>query len=239
MTVVTVLISIFGYGLHAPTVMAQMGSAQEEEDTPAPPLDPLAPFNEKMFWFNLRLDEYALRPVASGYAKVLPVGARQGVDRFFRNLGVVERFANNLFQLKFTQAGQEVGRFVVNTTLGGVGFFDVAGNLFGWRESEEDFGQTLGKYGVAPGPYLVLPFFGSSTVRDAVGRAVDSAMNPMNYFLSTTEVLAIRGGLAIGNAINYRSLNLELFEDVDRYSVDLYGAVQDGYLQRREQQIAE
>jgi len=85
----------------------------------------------------------------------------------------------------------------------------------------------------------VLPFLGPSTVRDTVGLAVDSAMNPMNYFLSTVELLAVRGGLRVVSAINYRSLNLQLFADVDRYAVDLYGAVQDGYLQRREKAIQE
>jgi phospholipid-binding lipoprotein MlaA len=192
-----------------------------------------------MFWFNLRLDEYVLRPVASGYARVLPVAARQSVNRFFRNLGVVERFANNLFQLKMAQAGQEVGRFVVNTTLGGVGLFDVADSAFGWKESPEDFGQTLAVYRTASGPYLVLPFYGPSNIRDAVGFAVDSAMNPMNYFLSTLQLLAVRGGITVSDAVNYRSLNLELFEDVDRYAVDLYGAVQDGYAQQREKAIEE
>jgi phospholipid-binding lipoprotein MlaA len=94
-------------------------------------------------------------------------------------------------------------------------------------------------YGVASGPYLVLPFFGPSNIRDAVGLAVDSAMNPTYYLLSTTQSIAINSGITAGTAVNYRSLNLELFEDVDRFSVDLYGAVQDGYLQRREQVIEE
>lgn len=238
-TRITVLIGALSCGFALPLASAQLGSYQEQEPLEAPPPDPLEPFNSKMFWFNLRLDEYVLRPVASGYARVVPLGARRGVDRFFRNLGVLERFANNLFQLKFAGAGREVGRFTINTTLGGVGFFDVADDWFGLKPSNEDFGQTLGTYGVASGPYLVLPFYGPSTVRDAIGLAVDSAMNPMNYLLSTTEVLAIRGGITVSDAVNYRSLNLELFEDVDRYAVDLYGAVQDGYLQRRERELQE
>jgi phospholipid-binding lipoprotein MlaA len=192
-----------------------------------------------MFTFNLRLDDYVLRPVATGYDKIMPDAGKRGVDRFFKNLGVVERFANNLFQGKFGGAGQEVGRFLVNTTLGGAGFFEVAEPVFGWKESPEDFGQTLAVYGVTNGPYLVLPFFGPSTVRDTVGLAVDSALNPMNYLLSTWEVIAIRSGVTAANAVNYRAMNLQLFQDVDRYTVDLYGAVQDGYLQRREKAIEE
>jgi phospholipid-binding lipoprotein MlaA len=158
-----------------------------------------------MFWFNLRLDEYVLRPVATAYTRILPDGAQRSVDRFFRNLGVIPRFANNLFQGKFPRAGQEVGRFVVNTTLGGAGFFDVAEPLFGWRAYDEDFGQTLAVHDASSGPYLVLPFYGPSTIRDAVGLVVDGAMNPMNYLLSTTEVIAIRGGLTVADAINSRS----------------------------------
>jgi len=128
---------------------------------------------------------------------------------------------------------------VVNTTIGGVGFFDVADEWLGWKESPEDFGQTLAVYGVPSGPYLMLPFYGPSNIRDTVGFVADGAMNPMTYFLSTLQLIAVRGGTTMGSAINYRSLNLELFEDVNRYTVDLYGAVQDGYQQKREKQIAE
>jgi len=180
-----------------------------------------------------------MRPVATAYGKVVPDPAKQGISRFFKNLGVVERLANNLLQGKLPGAGREVGRFLVNTTVGLVGFLDVAEPVFGWKESPEDFGQTLAVYGVANGPYLMLPFLGPSTVRDTVGRVVDGAMNPMNYLLPGWQVIAIKGGTTVANAINYRSMNLELFEDVDRYAVDLYGAVQDGYLQRREKEIEE
>ncbi len=234
-----IVIGVLGGGIASQPILAQTGATQHEETEHALPYDPWEPFNQGMFTFNLRLDEYALRPVATGYARLLPNAARQSVGRFFKNLGALERFANNLFQGKFPGAGQEVGRFVLNTTLGGVGLFDVADMWFDMKESPEDFGQTLAVYGVSSGPYLVLPFYGPSTVRDTVGLAVDSAMNPMNYFLSTVQVFAIRGGLTVGSAINYRSLNLQLFEDVDRYAVDLYGAVQDGYLQRREKAIQE
>jgi phospholipid-binding lipoprotein MlaA len=237
-TLAVTLIGVLSCGFTAPAVGAEMETAREEAEA-GPTPDPLEPFNQRMFWFNLRLDEYALRPVATGYDRVMPDPGKRAVQRFFKNLGVIERFANNLFQGKFKRAGQEVGRFVVNTTLGGVGFFDVAEPVFGWHEYPEDFGQTLGVYGVGSGPYLVLPFYGPSTIRDTVGMVADGAMNPMNYLLSTVQVIAIQGGTTVANAINYRAMNLELFEDVDRYAVDLYGAVQDGYLQRREKAIAE
>jgi phospholipid-binding lipoprotein MlaA len=210
-----------------------------EEPTPPPPPDTLEWFNQPVFEFNLKLDEYALRPVATAYDAVMPNAAQRGVQRFFKNLGIVERFANNLFQGKVPQAGQEVGRFVINTTIGGAGFLDVADEWLGWKENPEDFGQTLAVYGVPSGPYLMLPFYGPSNIRDTVGLVADGAMNPMSYFLSTIQIIAVRGGMALGSGINYRSLNLELFEDVNRYTVDLYGAVQDGYQQRRTKQIAE
>lgn len=201
--------------------------------------DPFAPFNEKMFWFNLKLDKYILRPVASGYADVLPEDVRVHIGKFFDNVGVIPRFANNLFQLRVAHAGTEASRFLINSTLGGAGFFDVAEPWFGLREHDEDFGLTLGHYGVPMGPYLVLPFYGPSSVRDTVGRAADGAMNPMSYTLPWYISFAAQAGATAVSAVNYRSLNLQLFEDVDRYAVDLYGAVQDGYIQRRKKKQAE
>ncbi len=231
--------------LESPLVMAQGGgllggeASLEYADTAYRP-SRLEAFNEKMFGFNLWLDEHILRPVAAVYDRTLPDPAQRGLKRFFRNLGVVPRVANSLFQLKLWGAGREVSRFVINTTLGGVGFFDVAGSWFELRESNEDFGQTLGHYGIGSGPYLVLPFFGPSTVRDALGVAVDGAMDPKNYLLpsSTERFVAETGGNAV-RIVNERSLNLELFEDVDRFAIDLYSAVQDFYLQRRAKEVRE
>ena len=199
----------------------------------------LETFNEAMFDVNLWLDEKLMRPVARGYTKVVPEEARLGAQRFLLNLGVLPRVANSLFQFKFRGAAREVSRFMLNSTLGGLGLFDVAKNQFGILESNEDFGQTLGHYGVEGGAYLVLPFLGPSTVRDTVGFVIDGAMAPKQYILSGTHNLAISSGTTVGNAVNERSLNLELFEQVDRFSLDLYSAAQDFYLQRREQQIEE
>ena len=219
---------------------AQMGDPALDAAAPVPISDPFEPFNQTMFSFNLKLDEYILRPVATGYASVLPYGARQGVGRFFHNINIAPRLGNKLLQMKLVGAGVELSRFLINTTIGGLGFFDVADSWLGLEASHADFGQTLAQYGMSSGPYLVLPFFGPSTVRDAVGFGVDGAMQPMNYFLPTfPELIAARGGWVVGSTINARSLNLELFESVDRISLDLYSAVQDGYLQRREQVIRE
>lgn len=228
------VISLLAHGL---TNVEAQEPFETEEANMVIPYDPWEPVNQPVFTFNLKLDEYFLRPVATGYDTVMPDAGQRSVDRFFKNLGVLPRFVNSLFQGKLGGASREVGRFAVNTTLGGVGLFDVADDMLGWKASDEDFGQTLATYGVSSGPYLMLPFFGPSTLRDTFGFVVDSAMNPMNYLLSTIQSIAIQGGWTIANTVNSRSMNLELFQDVDRFSLDLYGAVQDGYLQRRIQAI--
>lgn len=198
--------------------------------------DPWAPFNDKMFSFNMKLDHYVLRPVASGYAAVVPAVVRRKVGNFFDNVNVIPRMVNNAFQLRMVQAGSELARLGINSTLGVAGLFDVADHWFGIKQSDNDFGLTLRRYGAPTGPYLVLPFFGPSTPADAAGLLVDGAMNPLNYLVPFYVAAATDTGKSAAEAVNYRSLNLELFEDVDRYAVDLYGAVQDGYLQRRNKQ---
>jgi phospholipid-binding lipoprotein MlaA len=221
-------------GICAAPVMAQ---------DPAPPhlpgeyaqtySDPLAPFNEKMFWFNLKLDHYILHPIAKGYADIAPTPVRESVDSFFDNVNFIPRFANNLFQLRFLEAGGELARFGINSTLGVAGLFDVADKWFGLKEHSNDFGLTLGHYGSPPGAYVVWPFLGPSNVRDTIGYAADGAMWPLPYFVPWYVSMATSAGKNAMEAVNYRSLHLNLFEDVDRYAVDLYGAVQDGYMQRR------
>lgn len=209
------------------------GLAEQSAET-----DPLEPFNSAMFTFNMKLDQYILRPVATGWADVMPEPGRQGVNRFFKNVNVIPRIANNVFQLKMVDAGGEVGRFLINSTVGVAGFFDPADEWFGLKEHNNDFGLTMAKYGVGEGAYLMLPFFGPSTIRDAIGLAADGAMNPMSYLLPWYVYIPAESGAQVANAINYRSLNLSLFEDADRYSVDLYAAVQDAYLQRRKKREA-
>jgi len=201
--------------------------------------DPLAGFNEKMFWFNLKLDHYVLHPVASGYAAIAPTPVRESVGRFFNNVNFIPRFVNNTLQLKLPQAGGELARFGINSTVGVAGFFDPADHWFGLKQSDNDLGLTFGRWGIGNGPYLVLPFLGPFTVRDAVGFAGDSAMWPLPYFVPWYVSLPTDAGKAVMEAVNYRSLHLDLFEQVDRYAVDLYGAVQDGYMQRRAHALKE
>jgi len=199
--------------------------------------DPLSGFNEPMFTFNLKLDDWVLRPVASGYSFITPEPVREGVGRFFDNARVIPRFANNLFQLKLAEAGGEVARFGVNTTLGVAGLFDPADSWFGLKEHPNDFGLTIRYYNIPTGPYVMLPFFGPSTVGDTVGMVADGAMDPISYFVPLWVSVTVAGGRRAVEAVNYRSLNLNQFEEADRYAIDLYGAVQDAYLQTRDHEV--
>ena len=197
--------------------------------------DPWEPFNEKTFWFNRQLDRFVLKPIATGYDWLLPDAAQRGVKNSLDNLNVVRRLTNNLLQGKGDGAAREAARFTINSTIGVAGFFDVAKDSFGIKQSDEDTGQTLGSYGVGPGPYLVLPFLPVTTVRDGIGMIADAAMNPATYFFPIGAILGIAGE----NTVNERSLNLGRYERVEESVIDLYGAVRDAYLQNREAKINE
>jgi phospholipid-binding lipoprotein MlaA len=192
--------------------------------------DPWEGFNEKMFWFNREiLDRYILKPAATAWDFVFPDPVQRSVHNFFDNLAVVRRVVNNTLQLKLTGAGTELTRFTINSTIGLVGFFDVAKDFFGIEQRDEDTGQTFGVWGMGPGPYLVLPLLPPLTVRDGIGYAFDLAMTPYTYFIPW---YASFGGAAT-DIVNERSLNLDRFERVAESTVDLYGAVRNAYLQRR------
>lgn len=192
--------------------------------------DPLEAFNEKMFWFNREvLDRFVLKPAATAWDFILPTPVQKGVHNVFDNLAVVRRVVNNALQLKFTGAAKEAARFTINSTIGVVGFFDIAKDGFGIEQSDEDAGQTFGVWGMGPGPYLVLPFLPPLTVRDGIGYAVDAAMTPYIYFIPWYGTI----GITATNMVNERSLNLDRFERVAESTVDLYSAVRNAYLQRR------
>jgi phospholipid-binding lipoprotein MlaA len=228
---------VMAVGVDCPAMAANQNAAAQPSPLPGegggPYADPLAPFNEAMFRFNLDLDEWVITPVAKGYAYVLPAPARKSVGNFFNNVGFLPRFANNLFQLRFEPAGTELARFGINTTLGVAGLFDVANSWFGLKEQPDDFGLTMGRYGIYSGPYIMLPFYGPSTIRDTVGLAVDSTMNPMYWLLPWWVTMSANAGSEAMTAVNYRSFHPDQFEEADRYAVDLYGAVQDAYMQDR------
>ena len=197
--------------------------------------DPWQTFNEKMFFFNHDvLDHYLLKPVAKGWNKAFPDVAKRGLDRAFDNLGMPKRLVNNLLQRRFAGAGREVARFGLNTTVGVVGFVDIAKAGLHIEKSDADTGQTLGVYGFGPGPYLVLPTLQPLTVRDGIGYGVDGVLDPLGYlfvpFFATTAISVVK-------QVNERSLNLEVFQDVEDSVLDLYSAVRNGYLQRRHRSI--
>jgi len=196
--------------------------------------DPWQPFNEAMFSFNHRvLDRWLMKPVATGWGKVVPAAARRSVARLFDNLEMPRKVVNNVLQVRPVGAGRELARFVVNSTVGVAGLFDVATRLR-IAPSNADAGETLALYGAGPGPYLVLPTFPPLTVRDAIGRGIDGALDPIGYLLPFFAGRA----KAFASAVNERSLNLKLFADVEDSVIDLYSAARNGYLQRRRTVIA-
>ena len=192
--------------------------------------DPWEPFNEKMFNFNREvLDRYFLKPIATGWDFILPDVVQRGVRNMFDNLDVVRRVVNNTLQWKLAGAGTELARFTINSTVGVVGFFDIAKDAFGIEQRDEDTGQTFGTWGMGPGPYLVLPFLPPATVRDGIGYVFDGAMFPPSYFIPWWGTIAG----TFTETVNERSLNLDRFERVAETTVDLYGAVRNAYPQRR------
>jgi phospholipid-binding lipoprotein MlaA len=196
--------------------------------------DPWEPFNRRMFAFNRQLDRWVLKPVATVWDTVLPDLVQDSLGNFFDNLRMPARLVNHLVQRNIDGAGREFGRFVLNLSMGVLGFFDVATEL-GLATREADTGQTLGVYGAEPGPYLVLPLLPPLTVRDGIGFAVDSALNPLNYVAPFAANAGSRGT----NLVNDRALNLERFEGVEEATLDLYTAVRNAYLQRRQRVIQE
>ncbi len=198
--------------------------------------DPWEPFNTNVFTINYNFDRYALKPVARAYSGVIAPDLQDSFANAFDNLGFASRFLNNIFQGKFSRAGIEMNRFLLNSILGVGGLFDVAKYMFGIEAPPvEDAGQTLATYGVASGPYLVLPLLPPMTVRDAVGYAGDIFMNPVNYFIPFVPNL----GLNAGGRVNARAINLDTFEGLEESTIDLYGAVRSGYMDRRAKDIEE
>jgi phospholipid-binding lipoprotein MlaA len=213
-----------------------MAQARETAEMEAEEYDPWEGFNETMFEFNRHLDKYILKPVAKGYNLIMPDEIQIMVSNGFDNIAFVPRLVNSLLQGKVGGAGRELGRFLINSTLGVAGLFDPAKDVFGLQKSREDFGQTLGVWGLGPGAYLVLPFMEPLTVRDGVGKAVDTLFDPLSYFLP---FIWDRLAMKVGDIVNERSLNLDLFQGFEESVIDMYSAVRHAYLQRRLKLIRE
>jgi phospholipid-binding lipoprotein MlaA len=198
--------------------------------------DPWEPMNAKVFSFNMHVDRFVLKPMATGYAWLLPDPVEQAIGRAIANIRFVPRTVNDLLQWKWKNAGIEVGRFVINSTAGIAGLFDVAGDYLGLKAvPAEDFGQTLAMHGVQPGAYLVLPFLPPTTVRDGIGTVGDVLLDPLTYFLPFLPQASVRAT----EIVNERSQNLERYEGVEVATLDMYGAVREAYAQKRSQAIRE
>jgi phospholipid-binding lipoprotein MlaA len=192
------------------------------------PRDPIEPLNRGVYQFNDALDKVLLKPAAEVYRGVLPQFVRTSVSNIFSNINDVIVALNNLLQGKFIDSVSDVGRIAVNSTIGVLGIFDVATHL-GMEKHDEDFGQTLGYWGIGDGPYLVLPFFGPKNLRDTVGLFVDYKTDPITYIDPTRDRNIVRGV----RIVNRRSELLETSKILETAALDPYEFVRDAYLQRR------
>lgn len=206
-------------------------------ETPPEIWDPAEPVNRVVFSVNDTVDVYLLEPVAKGYDSITPDPVQRGIGNFFQNLAYPSHLVSDLVQFKFDQAATHTGRFLVNSTVGVLGFFDVA-HGWGMPHREEDFGLALASHGVPPGPYVVLPFYGPSNVRDTVGRVVDFFLDPLaavSYVggMSHHTRLAVGAGGGAFRAIDQRAGALDAVESAKGASLDYYSFAQSAYYQYR------
>jgi len=209
-----------------------LGSEDAEEAL----ADPLEPLNRVIFQFNEKLYFWLLKPVATGYKAVVPEPARVGIRNFFHNLAFPVRFVNSVLQGKMKGAGDELARFVANSTFGLGGFLDVLPEEAHASRSEEDLGQTFGAYGMGPGIYLQWPVFGPSSLRDSVGSVGDAFLDPVNYIFPHTKYNVAARGFG---TVNDTSLRIGDYESLIKASLDPYIALRNAYIQNRRAKILE
>jgi phospholipid-binding lipoprotein MlaA len=207
------------------SVASGCASVEGERD----PRDPWEGFNRGVYRFNETFDEYVAQPVARGYVAVLHQEIRTRVGNFFSNIQDLLIGANNLLQGKFEDGVNDFARFAFNSTIGLLGIHDVASDFPGLEKHNEDFGQTLGWWGSPPGPYLILPFLGSSTVRDAGGTAVDWAVQPVG----NVRPIELRNTLYGVYFVDTRAQLLDASRILEEAALDKYVFQRDAYLQRR------
>jgi len=198
--------------------------------------DPLEPTNRAIFDFNQEADSLVLKPVAKAYRWSLPEFARTSIRNFLNNAKSPVVFINDSLQGDPGRAGATLMRFIVNTTAGMAGFFDVAAD-YGMERHSEDFGQTLAVWGIGEGPYLMLPIFGPSNVRDTVGRVADAFMDPFSYLMANNGLDFARLGMAVTDGVDLRSRNIESLEDIEKNSLDFYATLRSLYRQNRRSEI--
>jgi phospholipid-binding lipoprotein MlaA len=206
---------------------------KEEQEDILEIADPLSLWNTGMYHVNDKLYFWFLKPVAQGYAKIVPESGRILVNNFFENITTPIRFVNNLLQLKIKSAGTEIIRFAVNSSVGVAGLYDVAKTQGNIKIQDEDFGQTLGFYGVGHGFYIVWPFLGPSSLRDTVGRVGDRFLNPISYINPTETGI----GINAYDKVNNTSLKIGQYEDFKDAAIDPYIAIRDAYIQHRKSKV--
>jgi phospholipid-binding lipoprotein MlaA len=198
--------------------------------------DPLEGFNRMIFAINRAGDTFVFRPLAVAYRDLVPDTIKENVRSFARNLGAPLVFVNDLLQGEWSRAQTTLARFIVNTTIGGLGIADAASSV-GLVHHDEDFGQTLASWGVGDGFYLVLPIFGPSNLRDATGRAVDWLMNPTRHLAKSVEYDEEYLGVTVGEAVDTRYRLMKVLDEQEAASLDYYATVRSLYRQRRQDEI--
>lgn len=210
------------------------GCATTQQTERVAKIDPFESINRAVFTFNENADEYVIKPAAEAYQFVLPEFVRTGVTNFFSNIGDIFVAVNNLLQGKPGNAANDIGRFLVNSTIGILGLFDVATDA-GLEKNKEDFGQTLGVWGVPSGPYVVLPLFGPSSVRDTAGLAVDLKTD---FILNSNQLNHDQKvGSTVLRVVNQRANLLNASQLLEDAAFDKYSFLRDSYLQRRHNQV--
>ncbi|MBV8271961.1 MAG: VacJ family lipoprotein [Cupriavidus sp.] len=213
----------------AATSLAALALAGCATGPNANPADPLEPFNRGVSTFNDKLDTYALKPVATVYSDYMPTPVQLAIGNFFSNVSDVYSAANNLLQGKASRAAEDTMRVAINSVIGIGGLIDIA-TPAGLPKYKEDFGQTMGVWGVPAGPYLVLPLFGPSSVRDTTGMVVDRFMDPTSYISPWYAGLGVQGV----RVIDGRAQLLGATSLIEAAALDRYSFLRDSYLQRRE-----
>jgi phospholipid-binding lipoprotein MlaA len=208
---------------------------EETEEEVVQVADPLFPWNWVMFHFNDRLYFWALKPLARGYRAVIPTPVRSGVKNFFHNLTTPIRMASCILQGKGRAASTEFASFMINSTVGVLGFFNPAKRWFKLDPSEEDLGQSLATYGIGNGFYIVWPILGPSTLRDSVGMIGDWFLNPVSYVRPTEAYLEIR----TFEEVNDTSFTIGDYESLKEAAIDPYVAIRNAYIQYRKKKVEE
>ena len=216
---------------------AELMEELEDEEDAAPSIqiaDPLYYWNKAVFHVNDKLYFWVMKPVATGYKAITPTLVRSGIKNFFNNLGAPVRVINCLLQGKAEAAGTELGRFMVNTTFGVLGFGDLSAYEPALKPPpDEDLGQTLGAYGIGNGFYIVLPFLGPSTLRDSIGTVADSFLSPVSY----VEPLGASAGITAFDTVNNLSFKLGDYETLKNAALEPYESLRNAYIQYRSQKI--